>query len=474
MKKLTFITAAVFAIMLAAIPAMAVDLELSGSYDASGYYLDRQNLYDDNLFDDEGSSDAWFDMDLRIDPVFKVHDRLSLVTRLHVFEDQVWGQQVPDKTGTDNADFVNWKHAYLKAKFDIGTLSVGRMVGASQGGNGAPYGTEFLDCDGVADRIKFVTKIDPVTVFAVYEKGVEQDTNLGDHNSDLVTGPEDSYTDSDYDKYFAGAVFKAEGIEAGLLLAYATDKSNSDIGAITYDREFYYTAPYVKATLGPVNLEAEISYWMGDSRDYHDSAIDDIDKKALAFYLYGDMNAGPATVGLGCAFSQGDGDDADDEDNFHPGCNEWQPLLILFSDKAGAGLGGNLTALGIDLFQGGNYNSDSAGTIADWGYELIYATATMSPTENVTLNAAIGYCQAEDVPSSIMGIDVDIDDEVGWEFDLGVEVKLMDNLTYHATAAYLLAGDVWEDVHDEYDVLDIYDISKGDTWAVVHGLTLTF
>lgn len=433
MKKLTFITAAVFAIMLAAIPAMAVDLELSGSYDASGYYLDNQNLCDDF-----GGSDAWFDMDLRLDPVFKIHDRLSLVTRFHVFEDQVWGQQVPDKPGTDNADFVNWKHAYLKAKFDIGTLSVGRMVGASAGGNGAPYGTEFLDCDGVADRIKFVTTIDPVTVFAVYEKGVEQDAGTDN-------------TDSDYDKYFAGAVYKGEGIEGGLLLAYATDKRFSDLPVGAYDREFYYTAPYVKAALGPVNLEAEVSYWAGDSRDYHDSARENIDKDAWAAYVYGDMNAGPATVGLGLAFSQGDADDTDDEDNFHPGCNEWQPLLILFSDTAGGDLGGF----------GGNYNSDSAGIIAQWGYELIYATATMSPTENVTINAAIGYCQAEDVPSGA-------DDEIGMEFDLGVEVKLMDNLTYHATIGYLNAGDLYEDLHD------LAGVDTDDTWAVVHGLTLNF
>lgn len=460
MKKLTVITAAVFAIMLAAIPAMAVELELSGSYDASGYYLDNNDL-----LDDEGSSDAWFDMDLRFDPVFKIHDKLSLVTRLHVFQDQVWGQNLPDKDAAANENFVNWKHAYLKAKFDIGTLYVGRMVGSSAGGNGGPFGTEFLDCDGVSDRIKFVTKIDPVTLFALYEKGVEQDSNFGDQTYyyDTFTGeitPEDSYTDSDYDKYYVGGKYKGEGIEGGLLLAYATDKSNSDIGALAYDREFYYVAPYFKAALGPVNLEGEVSYWGGDSRDYHDSAIEDIDKDAWAFNIYADYNAGPATVGLGYAFSQGDTDD-DDEDNFHPMCTEWQPLLILFNDKAGAGLGGTLIEIpGLETeFQGGNYNSDSQGDIAQAGYELIYATATMSPTENVTLNAAIGYCKAEDVPS-------EVDDEIGLEFDLGVEVKLMDNLTYHATIGYLDAGDLWKDLHGDADT--------DDTWAVVHGLTVTF
>ena len=44
MKKLTVIAVAVAAVMLFAIPAMALDVEFSGAYEAAGYYMDNTDL----------------------------------------------------------------------------------------------------------------------------------------------------------------------------------------------------------------------------------------------------------------------------------------------------------------------------------------------------------------------------------------------------------------------------------------------
>jgi hypothetical protein len=326
-----------------------------------------------------------------------------------------------------------------------------------------------LDDDGFADAIRFATTLDPLTLTAFIEKRVELDKD---------NEPDDS-TDSDCDVYGVSAEYKEEGVEAGLLVAYVTDKTRSSTlleeeGA--FDREIYNVNPYFKAALGPASLEGEVSYWFGDSREYahEDGAAGrrDLDMDALAFHLNAECEAGPATVGIGFAYSQGDVDEEDGDQNHHPISNDWMPFLILFNDLIAEDLGGDHPTID---WEAGNFNADSAGTIAQCGYRFAYVTAACSPMEDVTLHAKIGYFEVEDEPSrKIDGKRFKADDEVGWEVDLGVEVKLMDNLTYHATVAYLDAGDFWEDVHEAASRATGTKIDTDDTWAMMHALTVTF
>ena len=459
MKKLTVIALAAAVIMLFTVPAMATDLELSGYYNASGWLMDNNDLNDTAAT--ERGTDAWFQHDFRLDPVFKVHDNLEVVTRLHVFEDQVWGQNVPDQpttydTTTSNNDFVTWKYAYLKAKFDVGTLSVGRMAAPTAGGAFAPYGTVFLDCDGMGDRIKFsTTMIEPLTITAIYQKGIE---------GDMVMGT----SDADQDKYYLIGTYKGDDIEGGVALLYV-DQAN-DTATVPYNADFYDVVPYFKFTSGPLYVEGELSYIWGDAKDYHDdnvatsNSLKDSDKDALAYRIHVDYNLDPATIGLGYAYVSGDCDPANDKENKHSGGTNWQPLVILFNDQVGlrAHTAPTTQAL-MDANPAGNFNSDVSGsnTFSNYGFKLIYATASCSPMEDVTLCATIGYAEVDETTAG-----ANMDDEVGWEYDVGVAVKLMDNLTYNAAIAYLSAGDFWKG--------DDKDGQAENTWAMVHGLTVTF
>ncbi|OEU48999.1 MAG: hypothetical protein BA872_03070 [Desulfobacterales bacterium C00003060] len=178
-----------------------------------------------------------------------------------------------------------------------------------------------------------------------------------------------------------------------------------------------------------------------------------------AYCFYANYDANPATLGFGYAFSQGNTDSRHDKNNWHPDRDLWEPLLILSNQNTDGYPGGtSLDALAKGKgFNGSEHNSD----IKETGYKLAYVTAAFSPRENVILNAAVGYCETNDTVSHV-------DNEIGWEYDIGINVKLMDNLTYNATVGYLVAGDAWNDLHK------LVDKDMDDSWAFLHGLTVTF
>lgn len=428
MKKLSVIALAVAATMLFAIPAMAVDVNFSGSYTARGFFNDNRDLNDD-----AGATDAFMDMRFRLKTVFKVHDNLSVTTRFDALDRKAWGTS--DSPADSHSENIDWDRAYLTAKFDVFDLYVGRMSAAA-------YGTKFLDSVTEADRIKLIKKLDPWTLMAIYQKTSEQD----------VYAISPSASDQDSDAYMASVQYRAEGMDAGLLVVYTNDKTvklgdiNPDGSptAADYVAKYWTLNPYIRADVGPIKLEGELGWKTGDYQQYSLDTNEDVDYDAQAYHLNAAMDVGPTKLSLGYAFSSGDVTDDKDYEAY-PLANDWSPLLILFG-RAGSKPGDDIFKLGSETGYQGNFNKQEG--VGNYGYQVFYGTLAFSPIENVTLNAIIGTANADETPTGV-------DDDVGTEYDVGVTVKLMDNLVYKAILGYLDAGDFWKgagttDVDDTY------------------------
>ena len=419
MKRLTVIAVAIAAVMFCAIPAMAVDVDFSGSYYVRGFYADNTDLNDNS-----GASDAFMDMRLRLQTVFQVNDTLKLTTRFDAMDGREWG--TADDGANPNKDNIDFDRAYLTANFDMFDLDVGRMsIGT--------YGTTFLDSGSDGDRIKLVKNMDPYTLMFIYQKSTE---------ADAVSGS--GAADEDKDVYLASVKYKDEGVDTGILIGYTSDKTDS-----SFDRTYCSFNPYVRTSIGPVNLVGELGWITGD---YIDSPATQEDYSAVAYHLNASGDVGPAGVSLGYAFSSGDVNTTDNDHENYPLATDWQPLLILTGRTAAAS-----SKHVFDLGGAGNFNSENmTGT---YGYKIYYGTVAFSPMENVTLNGIIGVANADEVATGW-------DDDAGTEYDIGVTVKLMDNLTYKATLGYLDAGDFWKQ-GTPATVVD-------NTYMLFHQLTVTF
>ena len=453
MKKLSVIALAVAACMLFAIPAMAVDVDFSGSYRVRGFYEDNTDLNDDT-----GSTDAAMDMRLRIEPVIKIHDRLKLTMRFDAHDNRVWGNSGTIKNygpGQDptTGDF-DLDRVFMDADFDMFALRIGRMVAGT-------CGIQYCDSDGERDRIKVILKnIDPFYLDYTYEKVVEGDYYRGE-------------SDADSDGHWLHGFYSDEVMTYGLMFGYALDKRDNgfsqefrDVFNIpageTYQRKFWLFDPYFKGNFGPINVEAEAQWYTGDAFDTEGNGTD---YNAWRYILDVSFNFGPGNVGIG--YAHADGQDADDEDWTIPGNGlggtDWEPLLILTHSSANSGLGGQYTIAGGD-YTVGNLNSGSASNaIKAFGYDIVYLYGNYAATETVTLNAILGFAWADETNTpwtEALGL-TNVDDEYGWEFDIGAKWQVMDNLAYDAKFGYFKAGDLYGDDAD-------------DTWAVMHSLVVTF
>ena len=408
MKKLTIIGLAIcFAFALAA-PATAVDVDFSGDYTVKGFYTSHWDL------DKDTASNAYMNMCFSLETVFKASDILSVTTNFDAL-DGVWGEN----TGKTNTDFTR---AYMTIKAPIGTFSVGRMIAGV-------WGTSFLDDEVDRDRIKYVKKIDNLTLYALFQKNAENDD---------ATGPADA-SDEDSDTYYLLGKYKAESTTSGLLLAFTNNKTNPD--ATTH---VYTAIPYFVSKFGPLAVQGELGYKWGET-DY-DADQDDLDIKKLAYNLEATYNFGPASVMAGYAFVSGDDDATDDENSAYGGVGaDWEKLFILTYDEDpvnNLGNVGNLTAIG------------------DYGAKIIYGGATFSPLDNLELGVVVGMADADEVQLRNQ------EDDIGVEYDLTLNWQIYDNLTYTAIAAFLDAGDIWKG--------GVADEEIENTYALFHQLELAF
>ena len=432
MKKFAIIAVAICAAFVMSTPAMAIDADFSGYYQVRGFYDSNLNLKKDD------SSSAYMDMRLRLNTVFKISDNLSLTTRLDAFDDTKWGDS-DDTTGND----IDLDRVYMTIKTDIGQFDIGRMSADT-------FGTNFLDSYTDADSIKYTKAMGDFTLEALFEKRNERDAGFQDNNgNDILLDAGDSMvSDEDEDRYYLTGEYKAEGIAAGLQGAFVNDKTDRDETV-----RAYVLNPYFVTKFGQIGLQGELCYIFGDVEI---DSEDDVDIKALAYNIEVSYDLDMASVELGYAYFSGDITDDNDYEGFDGGVgNDWEKLFILTTNENNylENLGGF-----------GNLSADSTEAIAgnygvNLGAKIMYVGASVTPIENLKLGLVIGYAKADEVPSGV-------EDDFGYEYDLTLDYKIMDNLTYSAIAAYLDAGDIWKDLNNTTEL--------ENTYALFHQLQLTF
>ena len=198
-----------------------------------------------------------------------------------------------------------------------------------------------------------------------------------------------------------------------------------------------------------IYVEFESAYATGDWKDY-DDATPDQDVDAFGAMLDVGMKMGDLDVGVMYYYGSGDDDGTADGDVDNIMAvkggmgKDFNPYYILNGDHTGM------------------LNNDEYAANADMvaaGVHCIGIHSDYKVSDQLSLHGALAYAEADDAMSSI-------DDEYGWEVDLGAKYKLLDNLTYEVRAAYFDAGDFFEETGDVDDSEDLYMLS--------HHLTMTF
>ncbi|MBW2560945.1 MAG: hypothetical protein JRE40_08830 [Deltaproteobacteria bacterium] len=435
MRKLLIALLALGLVFAFTAPAFATDASFSGYYRLRGFSFDNQAVADDSMKLANSSNKAWYDQRLRVQVVFKVAEGLSVTGRFHAM-DRKWGQYetLNVKTSSQNwqQDNIYWHRAYMTFKTAIGKFDAGYQSGGTWG---TVYG------DGEADgraRIKYTGVFGPVIALALTEKFKERD--YLDTNND---------TNEDWDSYALAAIYKWDGGNAGLLLYYLVDHSNTAPAAFGVagsankgSTTNLIPIPYFKANFGPLYMEGEFIYFYGET-DYDSAAVQDVDWKGKGWYLYGKFNMGPAYVGAQYAFREGDDPTTNDYEAGYPG-SDYNPCVLLWNDNT-SGLGGK-----------GTFNSTSDG-IANGSLAQIFAG--FSPMENLSLKASVTYAWADYCAAGT-------DDEIGTEVDVEATYKIFDNLEYWIGFGYLSAGD-WFKAGVATNKVD-------DAWLIMHKLQMNF
>jgi hypothetical protein len=321
-------------------------------------------------------------------------------------------------------------------------------------------GLLYCNADSDAERIKVILKgIDPFYLDFTYTKYDEEDWNT-------------AYSDGDEDGYAVMGAYKTENMEGGLLLEYVVDKTAANpTSATSYSSTYTVVDPFFKGVFGMVTVEAELQLATGDFADY-DGATADVDYDAMRYVLDVGFDFGMMTAGLGFAHADGRGYTENDMTRAGFGGNDWEPLMIMTGfdtyDAAGTGLLGGV----------GNFNGVAANNAApavragasgpatvwgDAGFDIFYLYGSYPIMDNLTLNAIIGTATADETDRFA----ANMDDSIGWEFDIGVKWQVMDNMTYDAKFGYFSPDDFWK-----LGVAGARD--PDETYSFMHSVVVTF
>jgi len=379
------------------------------------------------------ANDMWHHS-LYVFPTLQVNDNIALKSEIRMIDRDVWGSN----TATGNINTASEENMRLRLLWmdymsPVGTFSVGRILGGG-------WGSKFLDTTGNRDRIKWATNFmpEPFGLTFIYQKGSEKDAFTG------------SSDEMDVASYYAGLSHKADFGNTD----FAVWHNRIDKDAGDYDNtELWFNAAW---NFGAFNVGSEINYGFGDDSFGNDisslGAMVDVSTKMDAF-----------TIGGLFIYLQGDMDDKESKNNGYIGRagvgNDYNPFAIATGDYMGllnADKNGYLSAVlgtGLPTMDG---NGSNPGMIAAALY------AGFQASEKLGFNGAAGYIWADDKPSGM-------DSAIGWEVDLGLSYKLLDNLTYSATAAYMEPGDMIDDVASAIGASDTNSV-----YLLLHNLTMTF
>jgi hypothetical protein len=430
------------------LPAMAVDMSLSGFYRVRGFYQSNADGGAIFPYDNEGSPDAWWDHHLQLNPVFKIADNLKLVTRVSAFNNQMWGS--PQTSGAvagkstlsagtfdSPAENIIFNRAYIEWATPKGTLKIGRMAG--QYTFFLLFGNTELD----ADRIVYVSPAySGFNVVLGHEKRAENTVTSGDN-----------IADQDHDRYFAILQYACPGLYVGYAPDWYRNREASEDVATGYTKDLFNHNFCLKLN-DPTNtyfFEGELQLRRGTYADYYDPATQDVDARGLGYYAAVGTKKGPLTVALATAFCSGD--EGTDLGKYKVGTAfglDFQPLYIAtgpYSNVLTSQTGAHGAAMAADP------------TVVNTGAKAYVLSADYVVDPQLTLHGALGMAYADKTTAGV-------DDEFGKEFNIGLKYQIMSNLAYELHAGYLWTGDFFK--------LGVAATQVDNIYQIDHSLTLSF
>ncbi|MEE9913088.1 MAG: hypothetical protein K4571_15350 [Deltaproteobacteria bacterium] len=424
--------------------AMAVDVKFSGQYYMAGMYMDKGALIKNTSL--TNTSTAFYFQRLRLTTTFIVAPGLFLNTRADIME-RAWGaaRSTPG-TAADTAssgtraenENIAFDYASFTYSSPFGMLMAGIMS------NGV-WGTTFGNTEAPLGKVQYFGIFGPIQVVAYIGKAYE--------GSRTAINPANA-TDRDYDIYWGSATYVGRQIQGGLGVAHIRNASTRALG---YKGQYTNVMPWVKTTLGPVALQAEVNYFFGKFRDYDDEATPDIDVSALSAYLDANADFGMFYAGASLAYLSGDDPSSTDkmEGGINTGGLDWNPCLIMFNND-------------MTYWQGGQFGEVTATTSTSNRGPMTNAyfaqvRAGVRPVDKLDIMASVSLAQADKtLASQWQGRGY------GYEVDLTATYKITDNLSYMLGGGYFFTGDWYKGINAS----GTNEVTN--QFIVINKLTLTF
>jgi hypothetical protein len=449
--------------------AFAVDVRLSGSFYAAGMYLDKTTLKKETSTN--GQSTSFYYQRLRLTTEFIVAPGLSVVTTANIME-RVWGatRSTPGTTldtvgiyttsaatRSENEN-IGFDHAYLKYASPIGIFAVGYMPDLV-------WGTLFHDNETPAAKISYILPVDKMIIGIQLVKIADK--------SYTATNNSATQTDNDTDKVQAFFKYKDKNLEGGVSWIYANDAANRSLAATSLKSKFHAVEPYVKATVGPVKIQAELDYYFGKIAELDSEAVyTDQKLNSLAGWFDAVATFGPVYVGYTFAYSQGQGSAGDTVNAYSNGGKDWSPTLIMWNSDRNYWIG-NITGYG---------NGTTTGT-ARFGTAMTNAffhqvKAGLKPTDKLDICVSGAFARADKLnglsaTQSVLGgliglqnLSGYVSKNYGTEIDITGTYKITNNLSYMLCFGYLFTGDYFKGSDPTASISNDY--------IVTNKLTLTF
>ncbi|MBS0013868.1 MAG: hypothetical protein KFF46_07845, partial [Desulfobacterales bacterium] len=200
---------------------------------------------------------------------------------------------------------------------------------------------------------------------------------------------------------------------------------------------------------GPIFASGDLIYQGGDIGEIGDTDRDaDLDVSAwLANLIVGARVSDNAKVSVQGLYVSGDDDDTDgDMDAFQSVDADVKVGQIFFKDSLAASL---------DRFVDDQFGYTMPAPLRNKGLMTFAVDGEIQLDAKNSLRGAVRYLETAE--KSLAG-----EDELGYEFDLWYAYQYNDNLTLKLEGAYLISGDLAEEMFDDDDV---YQVAAGMVFA---------
>ncbi len=474
MKRFWLVMLSLGMVLAFSASAMAVDVKFSGDFTIGGMYIDKTTVKKDTSSD--GPSTAFYYQRLRVKTDFVVAPGLSFVTRADVMS-RVWGGARSSNTTNEplvgssvitrpgsayESENIVFDWAYINYVSPIGLFMVGYQ-------NDNAWGTTFGDSATPAPGIQYILPVGQFTLIAKITKGNDW--------SKTSTSPAGTGTNADLDEdvYTLAGIYNFKDGSAGLLGRYYR-LADYPVGTGTTGRNFnslttvYLLAPYAKAKIGPVAIQAEFNYLFGRITKegpgmnwFGEGALNDIQLSSMSLYIDAVADFNKFYAGGSLAYISGDDPGTADkmEGVFLNGGNDWSPCLFMFNNDRAywAGTVNGYGANGANGPMGGN--GTAAGISQQAGAWFAQGRVGVRPVAALDIMASLSFATADKKPTAAW-----VGNAYGYELDVTGTYKITNNLSYMLGVGYLFTGEFYKGTNSAASLRDDY--------MLINKLTLTF